>query len=173
MTDDAKIAEILKSCRDHGTGATRYDNIRLGFNGRLDTFQAAILLEKLPLFPGELEARDKVANRYSQALESVVDVPLLPSYLRSAWAQYTIIADRRDELAAWLKDRDIPTMVYYPKLIHQQEAFKHYPSSPTGIKASEKLMQQALSLPMHPYLEKETQQYIIESILDFYAHHKA
>ncbi len=164
FTNDNDLKEKLVSIRIHGQGVDRYDNIRLGITGRLDTLQAAILLEKLKIFPSELESRSKIARRYSILLEDVVEVPHLPSTMTSAWAQYTICLDNRDKVAAHLKAKGIPTMIYYLKGLHQQQAYRQYPIDPAGLKISEALCHRVLSLPMHPYLTEDVQDYIVEAV---------
>lgn len=164
FTNDDDLKEKLISIRVHGQGADRYDNVRLGLTGRLDTLQAVILLEKLKIFPSELESRAKVAARYSTLLQNVAQVPHLDPSLVSTWAQYTILLDNRDQVAQHLKEKGIPTMIYYLKALHQQQAYKHYPQDPQGLGVSESLCHQVLSLPMHPYLTEEVQDYIVEAV---------
>ncbi|MGH8511469.1 MAG: DegT/DnrJ/EryC1/StrS family aminotransferase, partial [Gammaproteobacteria bacterium] len=120
FTDDEALAQVLLSLRVHGQGQDKYDNVRIGINGRLDTLQAAILIEKLRLFPEEIEARQRVAARYTDGLEDIVKTPRVVPGTISAWAQYTLRLDGRDAVAARLKERGVPTAVYYPKPLHQQ-----------------------------------------------------
>lgn len=166
FTDDEALAEAIVSLRVHGQGADKYDNIRVGLTSRLDTVQAAVLLEKLKIFPDEIAARDTVARRYAQALSDVVTVPKIPAGLTSVWAQYTIrIADgRRDRVAAALRAEGIPTAIYYPIPLHRQQAYKHFPVGEGGLAVSEKLAGEVLSLPMHAYLDEPTQARIIEAV---------
>ncbi|WP_426574254.1 DegT/DnrJ/EryC1/StrS family aminotransferase [Aquihabitans sp. McL0605] len=161
--DDAKV---LRSIRVHGSGSDKYDNVRLGINGRLDTIQAAILIEKLRLFPEELELRAQVAATYTAGLEGVVATPTVPAGVRSAWAQYTVRVDDRDIVAKALGEAGIPTAVYYPLPLHRQQAYSRYPVGAGGMAASDRAADQVLSLPMHPYLEAADQQRIIEVLLD-------
>ena len=157
---------LLRSLRVHGQGAEKYDNVRIGMTARLDTIQAAILIEKLAIFAGEIDRRNAVAARYGEALAGVCEVPVVPAGARSVWAQYTIQVDagRRAALAAALKARGVPTNVYYPRPLHQQKAYRHYPTVPGGLPVAERLSLRALSLPMHPYLEPEVQDRIIAAV---------
>ncbi len=165
MTDDAEMADILRSLRMHGHGSDKYDNIRIGLASRLDTVQAAILIEKLKIFPDEIAARDKVARRYSEALADVAITPTVPAGSTSVWAQYTIRlkAGRRDAFAAVLKAEGIPTAIYYPIPLHLQQAYKHYPVGKGGVAVSTRLAAEVISLPMHPYLDPGTQDRIIDA----------
>jgi dTDP-4-amino-4,6-dideoxygalactose transaminase len=166
FTDDDDLAERVKSIRLHGQGGDRYDNVRIGITGRLDTVQAAVLLEKLKIFPEEIEARDRVANRYCAGLSDVCRTPTVPAGYGSVWAQYTIrlAPGRRDALAAFLKAEGVPTGIYYPKPMHQQTAYRHYPSAEGGLPVSDQLAAEVLSLPMHPYLGPEMQDRIVEAV---------
>jgi dTDP-4-amino-4,6-dideoxygalactose transaminase len=159
LTDDAGMAETLRSLRMHGHGSDKYDNIRIGLASRLDTIQAAILSEKLKIFTDEIEARNRVARRYAEALGDVVMVPKVPQGLVSVWAQYTIrlAPGRRDTFAAALRADGIPTAVYYPTPLHRQQAYKHYPVGDGGVAVSERLAAEVISLPMHAYLDEATQ----------------
>jgi dTDP-4-amino-4,6-dideoxygalactose transaminase len=166
FTDDDKTADILRSLRVHGQGSDKYDNIRIGLASRLDTIQAAILSEKLKIFPDEIEARNVVARRYAEGLAGLVTVPAVPEGLASVWAQYTIRVPggRRDALAAGLKNEGIPTAIYYPIPLHKQQAYKAYPIGDGGVAVSERLAGEVISLPMHPYLDAPTQTRIIEAV---------
>lgn len=158
FTNDDEVAEYLKSIRVHGKGSFKYDNVRIGWNSRLDTIQAAILQVKLKAFKEyELDAVNKVADQYTELLKDIVKTPVVPSDMYSSWAQYTLQLDseeERDALQAYLKDQGIPTMIYYPKPMHKQLAFegvKEYVECPI----TEKLCKTVLSLPMHPYINDE------------------
>ena len=168
FTDDDELAAILKSLRVHGQGSDKYDNVRIGMNGRLDTIQAAILLEKLSLFPAEIAARERAARRYSAALGSHAIVPHVSDGATSVWAQYTLRLDakRRDAIASGLKARGVPTAIYYPKPLHGQTAYKHYPVAGNGLPNSDRLASEVLSLPMHGYLDEATQARIIGAVLE-------
>ena len=165
MTDDDEMADVLRSLRMHGQGSDRYDNIRIGLASRLDTIQAAILIEKLKIFPDEIEARNRIARRYAEALDGIVIVPKVPPGSTSVWAQYTIrvTGGRRDKLAAALKAEGIPTAIYYPIPLHRQQAYKHYPVGEGGVAVSDRLAAEVVSLPMHAYLDEPTQGRIIDA----------
>ena len=167
FTDDAQLAADLRSVRVHGQGSDKYDNVRLGLTARLDTMQAAILIEKLKIFDDEIAARNKVAERYARELGNVVSIPRLASGCTSVWAQYTIrLPDGvdRDRFAAALKAQGIPTAIYYPKSMHQQTAYRSFPVAAGGLPVSEKLSEDVISLPMHAYLDEPTQQRIIKAV---------
>jgi dTDP-4-amino-4,6-dideoxygalactose transaminase len=167
FTDDADLAETLRSIRVHGQGADKYDNVRLGLTGRLDTMQAAILIEKLKIFEDEIAARNAVADRYARGLGNVVTVPRLASGCTSVWAQYTIrLPDGADRngFAAALKAQGIPTAIYYPKSMHQQTAYRDFPVADGGLPVSERLSVDVISLPMHAYLDEATQDRIIAAV---------
>jgi dTDP-4-amino-4,6-dideoxygalactose transaminase len=167
FTDDADLAETLRSVRVHGQGADKYDNVRLGLTARLDTIQAAILIEKLKIFDDEIAARQRVADRYAQGLSDVVTVPAVAPFGNSTWAQYTIrlpAGTDRDAFAASLKAKGVPTSVYYVKSMHQQTAYRHYPAADGGLPVSEKLSTEVISLPMHAYLDAPTQQRVIDAV---------
>jgi dTDP-4-amino-4,6-dideoxygalactose transaminase len=166
LTDDDEFDALLRSLRMHGQGSERYDNVRIGLASRLDTIQAAVLREKLKIFPEEIEARNAVARRYSEALSDQVTVPTVPDGFVSVWAQYTIRlkAGRRDAFAAALKAEGIPTAIYYPIPLHRQQAYKHYPVGEGGLAVSERLADEVISLPMHAYLDAATQDRIIDAV---------
>lgn len=166
FTNDAELASVIRSLRVHGQGTDKYDNVRIGLNGRLDTLQAAILIEKLKIFPDEFAKRQRVAARYTEGLKDFVIIPRVLDGCESAWAQYTIRvpAAKRDVVAKRLKDRGIPTAIYYPKPLHQQTAYRGYPVAGGALKISDKLAGEVLSLPMHPYLEPSTQDFIIDEV---------
>ncbi|HMA71753.1 MAG TPA: DegT/DnrJ/EryC1/StrS family aminotransferase [Xanthobacteraceae bacterium] len=163
FTDDDDMRDILVSLRAHGQGSDRYDNVRIGLAARLDTIQAAVLIEKLKVFPEEIEARNRIAQRYSQHLSDVVAVPKVPNDITSVWAQYTIRlkAGTRDAFASALKAQGIPTAIYYPKPLHCQEAYRHFPADEHGLPVSDRLAEEVISLPMHAYLDETTQDRII------------
>jgi dTDP-4-amino-4,6-dideoxygalactose transaminase len=166
FTDDAELAATIKSLRVHGQGSDKYDNVRIGLNGRLDTLQAAILIEKMRVFRDEIESRNTIAARYNAALADVAQVPHVMNGATSVWAQYTlrVPATRREALAAGLKSRGIPTAVYYAKPLHQQTAYRKYPVAGNGLPVSERLAAEVISLPMHPYLDEGEQDFIIEAV---------
>lgn len=167
FTDNDELANIMQSLRVHGKGTNKYDNVRIGMNGRLDTVQAAVLLEKLKIFPQELINRQKVADHYSAGLKDAVKVPELAKNATSAWAQYTLILPTdmdRDAFAERCKEHGVPTAVYYPIPLSQQKAYMHYPAVSGGTPVAEKLSKSVISLPMHPYLETDVQDYIIDVV---------
>jgi dTDP-4-amino-4,6-dideoxygalactose transaminase len=166
LTDDDGLADTLRSLRMHGQGSDRYDNVRIGLASRLDTLQAAVLREKLKIFPEEIETRNAVARRYAEGLGGLVSVPTVPAGLVSVWAQYTIrVANgRRDALAAALKSEGIPTAIYYPIPLHRQQAYRNYPVGDAGCAVSERLAGEVISLPMHAYLDSPTQDRIIDAV---------
>ncbi|HTS42724.1 MAG TPA: DegT/DnrJ/EryC1/StrS aminotransferase family protein [Xanthobacteraceae bacterium] len=166
LTDDANLVELLRSLRVHGQGSDKYDNVRIGQTSRLDTIQAAVLIEKLKIFPDEIAARDAVARRYAEGLADAAIVPLVPAGLTSVWAQYTIRLPKghRDPLAAALKAQGIPTAIYYPKPLHRQQAYRQFPSVEGGLAVSERLADEVISLPMHAYLDAATQDRIIAAV---------
>src|SRR5271165_2856207 len=167
FTDDAELAQTLRSIRVHGQGSDKYDNVRLGLTARLDTMQAAVLIEKLRIFEDEIIARNKVAERYARGLGNVVSVPRLAGGCTSVWAQYTIRLPKgadRDGFAAALKAQGIPTTIYYPKSMHQQTAYRDFPVADGGLPISEQLSDDVISLPMHAYLDEAAQERIIKAV---------
>ena len=165
FTDDDDLADMLRSLRFHGMGGGgQYDNVRVGTTGRLDTIQAAVLLEKLAILDEEQAARQQVADRYAQALSNVAAVPRAPQGVASAWAQYTLRVADRDAVKAELAANGIPTMVYYPKALSDQAAFAGAPMSPGGLEVSRRLTCEVLSLPIHPYLDEQAQARVIEVV---------
>jgi len=165
FTDDDALAARVKSLRVHGEGIDKYDAARIGITGRLDTVQAAVLLEKLKIFPEEILARQAVAARYAGGLADVATVPRVGNESISVWAQYTIrlAPGRRDELAATLKAQGVPTAVYYAKPLHRQTAYRHFPVV-GGVPVSDALAEEVISLPMHAYLDQPVQDRIIAAV---------
>ena len=161
-----ELAAVLRSLRVHGQGSDKYDNVRIGMNGRLDTVQAAVLIEKLKIFGDEIERRNVIARRYNDRLGDVAVVPHVLDDCVSTWAQYTIriSSQRRDAVAAALKAEGVPTAIYYPKPLHQQTAYRQYPYAGNGLPASDAVAQEVLSLPMHPYLEPDLQDRIVDAV---------
>ena len=166
LTNDAELVEVLKSLRVHGQGADKYDNTRIGMTSRLDTIQAAILIEKLKIFADEIAARNRVAIRYAEGLGDVAIVPRIPDGMTSVWAQYTIRlkTGARDKLAVALREQGIPTAIYYPKPVHRQEAYRHFPTVDGGLPVSDRLAGEVISLPMHAYLDEATQDRIVNAV---------
>ena len=160
FTDDDETMAVLKSLRVHGQGSDKHDNVRIGMNGRLDTVQAAILIEKLAIFAEELEARAQVADRYDALLPPDLARPALLPGCTSAWAQYTLRSGARDALMKRLKENGVPSAIYYAKPLHRQRAYQHYPVAGGALPVTDRLMETVFSLPMHPYLTEEDQRYI-------------
>jgi dTDP-4-amino-4,6-dideoxygalactose transaminase len=152
FTNDDEYAELLKSYRVHGKGRDKYDNIRIGMNSRLDTIQAAILLEKLAEFPTELINRNKVAEHYEKTLSNTHRTPKIPDGYMSSWAQYTLVSDNRDAEMAKYREQGIPTMIYYGTCMHQQTAFLHLGYIDGDFPLAERLSRTVFSLPMHGYM---------------------
>lgn len=170
FTNNNDLNEIMVSLRNHGQGNHRYENVRIGINGRLDTIQAAILLCKFDIFPQEIRMRQEVAERYSRLLsETSLKTPVIPDKMVSAWAQYSVLAEnyaQRQLLLEKLKESGIPTAVYYPKPLHLQKAFAFLGYKPGAFSVSEDCAERIFSLPMHPYLEAEDQQRIVQVIIE-------
>lgn len=164
LTDDDQLDSVLRSLRVHGQGNDKYDNIRVGINGRLDTIQAAILLEKLAIFPGEIASRERAAGLYDEILPAGVQRPARLDQSTSVWAQYTIRVPTRDRIVAGLKASAVPAMVYYPIPLHLQTAYERYPRAGNGLPVSTRLAETVLSLPMHPYLDTQDQQRIADEL---------
>jgi len=168
FTNNDEWAELIRSFRIHGKGADKYDNVRIGMNSRLDTIQAAVLQVKLQAFREyELEAVNKVAKHYTEALKDIVKTPEIKEGFYSSWAQYTIILEseeQRNGLQAALKEKGIPSMVYYPKAMHEQGAFKDTPCVVVELSVTTELCKRVLALPMHPYLELDEQEQVIEIV---------
>lgn len=166
FTNDDQLAETIRGLRVHGQMPGKPEFSRIGITGRLDTIQAAILLEKLKIFPAEIEARNRVAARYAEKLAQYAIVPRVPEGYTSVWAQYTIrlAPGRRDGLAAALKAEGIPTAIYYAKPPHQHEAYKKFPVADGGLPVTDKLAGEVISLPMHAYLDEPTQDRIIDAM---------
>jgi len=170
FTNNDELAKIMKSIRVHGTGEDKYDNIRLGLNGRLDTLQAAILIEKLAIFDSELIMRNKIAKYFSDNLNSNFITPFIPKDYVSSWAQYSIILKNDNERARaieFLNKSKIPSMIYYKVPLHLQKVFKFLNYKKGDMPESEKIVNKVLSLPMHPYLLKTEQDFIINKLNSF------
>jgi dTDP-4-amino-4,6-dideoxygalactose transaminase len=179
LSKDARLHDLLVSLRVHGQavksdieGRTfehdpKYLNMRVGMNSRMDTLQAAILLQKLTIFTDEIEARNRVADRYAAGLAGLVETPVVIPGGRSVWAQYTVKCADRDGLAAHLKSAGVPTAVYYPIPIHRQGVYSGYPA-PGGLPVTDALAGQVLSLPMHPYLQPDAQDQVIAAVRGFF-----
>ncbi len=165
LADDERLFEIMVFFCVYGKGHHKYDNVRIGVNGRLDTIQAGILLAKFNIFPEEIELRQQVVDRYTAMLNPLRNIqsPAIPAGYRSAWAQYSILAadeNQRTDLQNKLKEADIPTAIYYPKPLHLQSAFADLGYRKGDFPISEEISRRIFSLPMHPYLQEEDQQKI-------------
>jgi len=163
FTDDDKIADIIRSCRIHGMGKDKYENIRIGMTGRLDSMQAVVLDAKLDIFEEELALRQAVADRYQTLIGDVVDTPRLAAGATSSWAQYCIKLPKtsnRDHVIKHLGASGVPTAIYYPIPMHQQPPYKAFPQSQCGLGVTLDLCRRVLALPMHPYLDEAQQQHI-------------
>ena len=169
FTNDDELHALIDSFRVHGKGSHKYDNERIGLNSRLDTLQAGILLAKLAIYPDEIEARQVVANRYRERIGNVLITPEVPDDCQSVWAQYTVRVREgqdREAIMAGLKERGIPTVVYYPRPLHRQTAYSGFPTDPAGLEVAERLSAEVFSLPMHPYLNEEAQGGIIDAVIE-------
>jgi dTDP-4-amino-4,6-dideoxygalactose transaminase len=166
FTNDDGLKDVLLSLRMHGQGADRYEHVHIGYNSRLDTIQAAILIEKLKIFEDEIEKRNTVAKRYSDAFAGTnrIVTPRVIEGATSTWAQYTLQVQDRAKFQADLKAAGVPTAVYYPIPLSRQKAYGHFPSAPTPV--SEALSAKVVSLPMHPYMDEATQGRIIAAVLE-------
>lgn len=169
FTDDDDYAEVMRSARIHGMGRERYYHDRYGMTARMDTLQATILSEKLTIFAEELDLRQAVANRYNDGLGGAVETPAIDARATSSWAQYCIrLAEGSDRGAvqAALKERGIPTAIYYPMGMHQQPPYARFPVAEGGLPVTADNCSRVLALPMHPYLDAETQQFIIDAVVE-------
>jgi len=153
FTQNDEDAALIRSMSLHGKGSHKYENVNIGMNSRLDTIQAAILIEKLKIFPKELIARDQIASLYNDLLGGHIKIPPCKEGVNSAWALYTIRTQERDLVQANLKSANIPSLVYYPIPLSQQVAYRHYPTVTSGLAISNMLSECVLSIPMHPYLK--------------------
>jgi dTDP-4-amino-4,6-dideoxygalactose transaminase len=173
FTDDDNLAGVLRSIRVHGMGANKYDNVRIGINGRLDTLQAAILTAKFQLFPEEVELRRAVAARYGHALQQgpgssrLLTLQTIPPEMTSVWAQYSLLASEpqhRSAILKSLKEAEIPSAIYYPIPLHLQRAFAHLGYKDGDFPAAEGHSKRILSIPMHPYLTEEEQAEVVKAV---------
>jgi dTDP-4-amino-4,6-dideoxygalactose transaminase len=164
FTDDDDAAKRLRQVRVHGQSHDRNDNVRVGLTGRFDSIQAAVLLEKLTIFDAECVAREAVAARYTIGLKDIVTTPVIGAGCTSVWGQYTIASPRRDRIAATLQAQNIPTHLFYPKPIHTQPPYRGFPVATGGLPVTERLAQEAISLPMHPYLTPEAQDRVVAAV---------
>lgn len=166
FTDDEDLSGIIKSIRVHGQGEDKYNNVRIGVNGRLDTIQAVVLIEKMKLLEEEMEGRNRVANLYGNYI-SKVKTPVIASGYKSAWAQYSVLAESKEQRAVImnrLRENNIPSVIYYPKPLHLQDAFSYLGYRLGDLPVTELICDRIFSLPMHPYLEEKDIKYISELI---------
>ena len=176
LSKDARLHDLLVSLRVHGQAVAsdlegrsfehdpKYLNLRIGMNARMDTIQAAVLLQKLSVFGDEIAARNQIAERYAAGLGDLVSAPKVIEGGVSVWAQYTIELDGRDGLAAHLREQGIPSAVYYPVPIHRQGVYSAYPTAPGGLPVTEAKAGRVISLPMHAYLGADDQDQIIAAV---------
>lgn len=162
--DDADKAKQLVALRCHGKAEDGSEGAYIGLNSRLDSIQAAILLEKLKLFPGEIVERQEKADRYAQGLRDVVKVPELVPGRTSVWAQYTIVTEHRDAVAQRCRAAGVPTAIHYVRAMHQLPAYREFPTAPGGLPVAERLASRVISLPMHPYLTDAMQDLVISTV---------
>jgi len=169
FTDNDELAENMTSIRVHGQGSDKYNNVRIGVNGRMDALQAAVLLAKMDIFSEEVALRQDVARRYNEGIQSITSLktPYIPETMKSVWAQYSLLAkdgQHRSLIQAMLKAAGIPTAIYYPKPLHLQTAFAYLGYKPGDFPISEDYAQRIFSIPMHPYLSKDDQERIIKEL---------
>lgn len=167
FTNDSVKADLLRSLRFHGKGTEKYNNVRLGINSRLDSIQAAILIEKLRVFKEDLEHRQQVANRYSDLLPAQLKTPVIPGGFSSAWAQYTVLcedSEERNRIQEACTAASISTAIYYPRALHQQAGYLQFEADPSGLPRSEFLTSHVLSLPMHPDLDTNDQKFVCSTV---------
>ncbi len=163
--DDDELAEVLRSVRVHGEGVNRYDHVRVGLTGRLDTIQAAVLLVKLEVFDHEVDLRQEVAARYTELIASDgVATPVVADGCRSVWAQYTIRVDGREAIRQALAEAGVPTAVFYPQPLHRSSAYSSAPVVPDGAPVTERITGRVVSLPMHPHLGETDQVRVVEAL---------
>ncbi|MEK9967981.1 MAG: DegT/DnrJ/EryC1/StrS aminotransferase family protein [Ferrovibrio sp.] len=164
FVNDGAKADLLRSLRFHGKGDDKYSNVRIGMNSRLDTIQAAILIEKLGIFSEEIARRQQAAGRYNAALADAVQIPRLADGVTSVWAQYTLVVEDRDAVATACKQAGVPTAVYYPVPLHRQTGYAQYPTATAALPVAEWLAARVISLPMHAYLAPPTQDRVIAAV---------
>jgi len=170
FTDDEELNKKLKSIRVHGMGEHKYENVRLGITGRLDAIQAAVLNVKIKYLDQEIIKRNSVASAYNRQFEQLNDLikPSIKPNITSAWAQYTLMTDKREAIVDHLKSRDIPINIYYPIPLHMQKVFKYLNYQEGDFPITEECAKKAFSLPMHPYLSNEDQEKIVVGVKDFF-----
>jgi dTDP-4-amino-4,6-dideoxygalactose transaminase len=168
FTNNDHLSDIIRSCRVHGKGTDKYDNVLVGQNSRLDTIQAAVLIEKLKFFPVEIQKRNQIAKRYNESFKSLAQTPIIDIKDKNVWAQYSLClkeGQNRKKIIETLTKKGITTNIYYPKPLHLQTAYKQFPRAVEGgLKNSEFLAKHVFSLPMHPYLLEEEVNVICEAV---------
>ncbi|MDB2324884.1 DegT/DnrJ/EryC1/StrS aminotransferase family protein [Alphaproteobacteria bacterium] len=167
FTDNDEVAQIIRSCRVHGMGKDKYQNVRIGMTGRLDTMQAVVLDAKLDIFAEELELRQQIAERYHTKIGNIVEVPRLRPEATSSWAQYTIkLPDgiNRDDVCASMNGAGVPTAIYYPVPMHRQGPYTGFPVAGGSLEGTDSLSKLVMSLPMHPYLEEDVQNTVVSAL---------
>lgn len=162
--DDEELAGVMRSVSAHGYGDERYEHVRVGLTGRLDTLQAAILLVKLDVFADEVDRRQEVANRYSASLDGLIETPMVEVDCRSVWAQYTVQVDDRERVRDELLKDGVPTAVFYPQPLHEASAYRSAPVVPGGVTVTERISRRVVSLPMHPYLGDAEQDQVVSAL---------
>lgn len=164
FTDDDDLAKTMRSIRVHGQGSAKYETVRVGMNSRLDTLQAAILLAKIDIFAEEIDSRNRLADRYSDALKDIVIAPAKPERTISAWAQYTLRVKHRDIFQEVLSEAGVPTAIYYPLPMHLQPAYREFGGGLGSLPASEQLSGEVISLPMNPYWTDDDLRRVVEAV---------
>lgn len=167
FTNNDELATIMKSIRVHGMGDDRYDNVRIGINGRMDSIQAAVILGKLEVFDEELNRRNQIAERFSNEIKQNVKTPIVPEGYYSSWAQYSVLANSKQERSAlqeYLKDKGVPTVIYYPIPLHLQTAYKNLGGKKGDLPVTESIADRIFSLPVHPYMTDEEVDIVISAI---------
>ena len=164
FTNNSALADLVESIRFHGKGVSQYENVRIGVTGRMDTIQAAILSCKLKIFDAELEKRQAIADFYNRELMDYVVTPTIPEWCTSAWAVYTIRSAHRDKIRQKLQEKNIPSAIYYPAPLHRQPAFQNAVGGGEAMLVSDKLSEEVISLPIHPYLSQDEQSQIVQTI---------
>lgn len=171
FTNNEKIFKVIKSIRQHGEGQDKYQNVRIGINGRLDTIQAAVLLNKLLFLKKEIKMRTDIAKHYNDNFKSILQIPFMPSYITSSWAQYALVLENsavRNNLKLYLEKKSVSTNIYYHIPIHEQKAYKHFPRVRKILTASSNLSKKILNLPIYPYMKKNTINNIVFCILNYF-----
>ena len=168
LTNDITLGDTVRCKKSHGSRMHKYEHVDIGVNSRLDTIQACVLLEKLKIFEKECRRRDEIARLYNTELNDCVEVPFIDENLTSVWAQYSVKCRDRDGLKTALHQAGVPSVVYYPKPLHRQPAYQHFPKTNASLSDSEKLSAEVLSLPVHSYLTDAEIETIVSSVKSFY-----